>query len=92
MRRLASARPSLGRSDGTLLREAYRQFTTSTIMPIAKIITPELEAKLDVSGLRFDFRELGGIDIAGRSKAFAAMTGAGLTPDVAMEIAGLVDA
>ena len=81
----------LGRSDGTLLREAYRQFVTSTIAPIAKIITPEMADKLDLDGLSFDFTSLRSADVTGRARAYAGMVGAGLSPDQAMEIAGLVD-
>ena len=79
------------RSDGTLLREAYKIFTLSTMMPVAKIITPELERKLEVEGLTFDFTSLRSADIQARARAYAGMVGAGLAPDVAGEISGILE-
>ena len=80
------------RSDGTLLREAYKIFTLSTMMPVAKIVTPELERKLEVEGLNFDFTSLRSADIQARARAYAGMVGAGLAPDVAGEISGILEA
>ena len=81
----------LGRSDGTLLREAYRQFVTSTIQPTARAILPELRLKLDAPDLELDFTALRSADVTGRARAFAGMVGAGLAPEVALELAGLID-
>ena len=41
----------LSRGDGTLAREAYRRFERLTLQPIARMIEPELRAKLDAPEL-----------------------------------------
>ena len=81
----------LGRSDGTLARESYRQFVSVSVQPIAKQVTAELAEKLAEPDLKLDFTDLRSADIMGRARAYASMVGAGLTPDQAGDIAGLFE-
>ena len=60
----------LGRSDGTLARESFRQFIGSTIMPLSKLVTAELSDKLDLPGLRFDFSALRSSDVYREGASF----------------------
>ena len=80
----------LGRSDGTLLRESYRQFLHGTIQPVAKIVAVELAEKLDADGLGFDFSELFASDVSGRARAFGSMVNGGISKDDAAALAGLL--
>ncbi len=81
----------LGKADGTLSRESYRQFVTSSVGPIAKVAQKELADKLDTPDLSLDFTDLRSADIMGRARAYASMVGAGLSPDQAGDIAGLFE-
>ena len=76
---------------GTASREAYRRFLHSTIAPVARIAAHEIGRKLDVENLAFKFDALRASDVAGKARAFAGMVGAGLSADVALGLAGLVD-
>ena len=80
----------LGRSDGTLLREAQRQFLHGTISPVGKIVAVELADKLDAPGLSFDFAALFASDIAGRARAFASMVKGGMSVERAAVLSGLI--
>ena len=81
----------LGRADGTLARESWRQFLHGTVEPVARIVASELAGKLDTPGLAFEFSALRASDVQGRARAFAGMVGAGLSVDDAARIAGLID-
>ena len=83
--------PILGRSDGTLARESWRQFLHGSVEPLARIAAEEIGRKLDVDGLTFKFDALRASDVQGRARAFAGMVGAGLSVDDAARIAGLID-
>ena len=74
---------------GGAAREAYRQFLSSTITPIAKIALHELSDKLDTPSLAFDFSELRAADIAGRARAYGVLITAGMDPAEAAEATGL---
>ena len=74
-------------SDGSAMRESFRQFTAMTLRPIAKLISAECErvglnVALDFEGLRSD-------DVQGRARAFSAMVKAGMSPKDAADNAGL---
>ena len=51
----------LGRSDGTLLREAWRQYIFGAVEPVARIAAHELGRKLDVEGPRVPIRRAPGL-------------------------------
>ena len=77
-------------SDGTAKREDYRRFVHSTISPVARVIAAELGAKLDTPDLALDFSALFASDLAGRSRAMAAMAKAGMPLADAAALAGLM--
>ena len=79
----------VSRSDGTALREAWRQFLFGTISPVAKILEAEISEKLDV-GVDLVFDELRASDLAGRARAFQSMVGGGMDVTEAAALAGLL--
>ena len=81
--------PLLGRSDGTLLREAWRQFLHASVRPVAEIIAEELAEKLDTPDLAFNFDALQASDVQGRARAFGSLVTAGMAPEQAEIVAGL---
>ena len=74
---------------GGAAREAYRQFLSSTIGPVAKIALHELSNKLDTPTLALDFSELRAADIAGRARAYGVLINAGMPAAEAAEATGL---
>ena len=82
--------PSSIHGTGGSARESYRQFLSSTILPIAKIIVEELAVKLDTPTLALDFTELRAADITSRARAFKQLVDAGMDATKAESIAGLV--
>ena len=78
----------LQRGDGTLAREAYRRFERLTLQPLARLIEPELRAKLDAPDLTISFNSLRSSDFAGLARAYKSLREAGMSPG---EIAELLD-
>ena len=70
--------PSSIHGTGGSARESYRQFLSSTIQPLAKLVVEELADKLDTPTLAFDFTELRAADIAGRARAYGVLINAGM--------------
>lgn len=68
-------------------REAYRRFLFSTVAPLGRLIAAEAAAKLDTD-VRLDFREIMAADVTGRSRAYATLKNAGMTPRRAEMIVG----
>ena len=81
--------PSSIHGTGGSARESYRQFLSSTIQPLARIIVEELADKLDTPTLALDFTELRAADIAGRARAYGVLINAGMPPAEAAEATGL---
>ena len=81
--------PSSIHGTGGSARESYRQFLSSTIQPLAKIVVEELAAKLDTPTLALSFVELRAADIASRARALKAMVDAGMSVAEAKTFAGL---
>ena len=81
--------PSSIHGTGGSARESYRQFLSSTIQPLAKLVVEELSAKLDTPTLALDFTELRAADIAGRARAYGVLINAGMPPAEAAEATGL---
>ena len=79
----------LRQSDGTGLREGWREFLHGSVQPIAKVISVELADKLVIPGLSLNFDALMASDLQGRARALQSMTGAGASLDSAAEAAGL---
>lgn len=84
--------PALWRSDGegTSKREAWRQFLHATVMPVAKMILPELRYKLNEPDLKLTFSELFASDLQGRARAFQSMVGGGMDVVQAAALSGLM--
>ena len=79
----------LGRSDGTLARESWRQFLHGAVRPISEVIAEELADKLEEPGLSFSFDALQASDVQGRARAFGSLVQAGMDPAQAEIVAGL---
>ena len=70
----------LQRSDGTAHREAFRRFERLTLQPLARLIEPELRAKLDAPDLALSFNSLRSSDFAGLARAYKALKDSGMSP------------
>ena len=81
--------PSSIHGTGGSARESYRQFLSSTIQPLAKLVVEELSAKLDTPTLALDFTELRAADIASRARAYGVLINAGMDQAEAAEATGL---
>ena len=76
------------RADGTSQREALRRWHMGTVLPLARLVEHELNAKLETTvRLRFD---LHATDLAGRASAFKGLVAAGMEIDRALAITGLL--
>ena len=78
----------LGNSDGTHLRESYRQWLTSGVLPMARLVEAELTAKLERT-ITLDFSTLAAADIASRARAFGVLASNGIEVEEAKRLAGL---
>ena len=76
------------RSDGTAMREAYRQLLAAGIAPIAEIVAAEISEKLETD-IEFKFGRLAAQDVAGRARAFGILVEKGIDNDTALGLAGL---
>ena len=81
--------PSSIHGTGGSARESYRQFLSSTIQPLARLVVQELADKLDTPTLALDFSELRAADISGRARAYGVLINAGMPPAEAAEATGL---
>ena len=81
--------PSSIHGTGGSARESYRQFLSSTILPIAKLIVQELSVKLDTPTLALDFTELRAADISSRARSYKQLTDAGMDAAKAASVTGL---
>ena len=81
--------PSSIHGTGGSARESYRQFLSSTIQPLAKLVVEELAVKLATPTLALDFTELRAADISGRARAYGVLINAGMPPAEAAEATGL---
>ena len=77
----------IGRSDGSALRESYRQFLYTTIEPIGKRIAEELSAKLEVN-IDIDFAALAAADISAKARAYKGLIESGLSETQAAQVVG----
>ena len=73
--------PSSIHGTGGSARESYRQFLSSTIQPLAKLVVEELAVKLDTPTLALDFTELRAADISSRARAYKQLVDAGMGRD-----------
>ena len=81
--------PSSIHGTGGSARESYRQFLSSTIQPLAKLVVEELAVKLATPALALDFTELRAADISSRARAYGVLINAGMDAAEAAEVTGL---
>ena len=81
--------PSSIHGTGGSARESYRQFLSSTIQPLAKLVVEELAIKLDTPTLALDFTELRAADISSRARAYKQLLDAGMDAAKAASVTGL---
>ncbi len=75
-------------ADGTGQREAVRRWHQNTVLPLARILEHELREKLEAEiKLRFDNYPL---DLQGRAVSFNKLVQAGMTPNEALKVSGLL--
>ena len=79
-----------GRSDGTAMREGWRQLLHGGIRPVARTVADELARKFDLPGLRMDFEALYAHDLAGRAQSFQRLVAGGMGVAEAVAMSGLV--
>ena len=75
---------SSGTGSESIVREAFRRFVLTAIEPLALIVSRELTRVFE-QPISLDLSELAHADIAGRARAFKALTGAGMSPSDAAE-------
>ena len=80
----------LAESDGTAKREDFRRFLHSTMMPLGKLVAPQLDRAMGTSGIAFDWTDLGAGDISGRARSLQSMINAGVDLDRTMALSGLM--
>ena len=78
----------LTKADGTLAREAYRQFFLSTVQPLGLMIQEVLREGLDAPRLSLSFKRLGGLDVQARARAFKSLVDGGVQADEAKRLVG----
>ena len=78
--------PGIQGTEGTVTREAYRQFNSSGVQPIARIVEAELSIKFETP-VSLSFRSLGATDVVSKSRAMKGMVDAGVPLEKAMAIA-----
>jgi len=77
-------------SDGTAMRESFRQFLHSTLKPVGRLVRDELRLKLNTPQLALAFDELGAADLTGRARAFQGLVNGGMDTTQAAALSGLV--
>ena len=80
----------LERSDGTAMREAWRQFLHGSVAPVARTVEAELSDKLNIR-VSLNFDALFASDLSGRARAFQSMVGGGMEVGKAAALAGLME-
>ena len=78
----------LAHSDGTLLRESFRQFVFAVISPTAQEVAAQVGDRFDLPGFRFSFDRLAAADVTGRARAVGSLVQAGVSLAEAMQFAG----
>ena len=81
---------SIANSDGTRLRESFRQFLFSTISPVGDLALAEMRVKLEAPELSLDWDRLAAADVSARMRSLKAGREAGLSLEDAARIAGIM--
>lgn len=77
-----------GESSGAA-REAFRQVLVSLVIPLARLVTDELRARLDSPALELRFDKLRAADISSRTRSLKNLVEAGMSLERAVEVSGL---
>ena len=80
---------TLGTTDGTSMREAFRRFLHATISPIARLVETEIRQKLLAPELALTFQELGAGDTMSKARGVGQLVKAGASLEDALETMGL---
>ena len=80
----------LSTEQGTVSREAYRQFLTSAILPLSELIKWEINNKLGLN-ITMDFHKLSAADVAAKARAYKALVDAQVDPEEAARLVALRD-
>lgn len=78
-------------SDGTGQRESFRRLLHGTIVPLSRIVSEELSAKMEAD-VSLSFDGLFAADLSGRARAFQSLVGGGMDPTKAAGLSGLMEA
>ena len=78
----------LSHSDGTLLREAFRQFVFGVVGPVSIQVGQQIAERFDIPEFPFKFDRLAAADVTGRARAVGSLVQAGVTLDKALELTG----
>ena len=81
----------LGKSDGTLLRESFRQFVFATISRTAQEVAGQIAKRFELPDFGFSFDKLAAADVTGRARAVGSLVLAGVSLEDAMTFAGFED-
>ena len=76
-------------SPGTASREAFRQALHSVLIPLGRLVSSELTAKME-SDIDLEWTATGAGDISGRARALQSMITAGVDLEKAMALSGLM--
>ena len=78
-------------TDGTHARESLRRLLHTTVQPLARMVEPELEEKLDAPGLRLSFDALSAADVTGKARGVMSLVKAGVPLEEALHSVGLLE-
>ena len=77
-------------ADGTSQRESWRRFVMGSIEPVSRCIAAELQDKLELQDVEFDFTSLWAHDLQGRAVAFQKLVAGGVPVNEALVTSGLL--
>ena len=76
-------------SGGASVRESFRRWARTGVMPLARVASEEISGKLGIDGFRLSSAQLGALDIPAIGRGLKALTDAGIALDEAREIVGV---
>ena len=71
------------------IREAFRVYLTTTLLPLQKLVLHELREKLDRE-INLSFDEINSADVPGRARSFQSLTNGGMDIMAAIKASGLL--
>ncbi len=76
-------------SGGASVRESFRRWARTGVMPLARVASEEISGKLGIDGFRLSAAQLGALDIPALGRGLKALTDSGIPLDEAREIVGV---